>query len=158
MKTHRILFAAVFSFVAAAAYAQTGATGPMALKHTRFRSHDVIVIIHARDHDTNLKSTTNDIDMVRNVNCLSAKGCVITIAGWASLSGSQPYTFCSYVDGVAAGPACPTQTAPVVSTLQSVDVPMGVHTVQTVETQSAPGGVISAWEVNYTLYELKYAE
>jgi hypothetical protein len=156
MNTYKFLLAAAFSVVTAATYAQPVVSSTEPLKHTRFRSRDVIVVIHARDHDTRLNGTENDIDRVRNVDCKSAKGCVLTITGWAWFNDSQSHAFCSYVDGVAAGPACPTQNADVVSSLQTVDVPTGIHTIETKELQGAPGGVISAWEVNYTLYELKY--
>lgn len=155
MNTHTFLLAAALSVATAVLYAQAGT---MDQKHTRFRSRDSIVIIHARDHDTKLNGSENDIDMARQVTCKSAQGCVITMQGWAYFNDSQSHAFCSYVDGVAAGPACPAEDSALVSTLQTMDVSTGVHTLQTKETQGSAGGVISAWEVIYTMYELKYAE
>ena len=103
----------------------------------------------------NVQAGTTNLDERKWMDCKSVAGCTINIESVMLAEGDYQYTVCSLVDGKPAPPACPPQYDLNFSTLQSVYVKQGRHSVQTQITVGG-AGIVKNWQINYTLYEQTY--
>jgi hypothetical protein len=122
--------------------------------HARGR---VDILVHA-GASANLVPGYSNIDKKGNMNCDDPSGCLITISTEFVITGSTGalYEVCTLVDGQAAQPPCEDdqQQYFTSTTLQSIVVAAGKHTVQTQFYDEGQNGTLGGWEISYTQYRL----
>lgn len=126
------------------------------------RSHRgrVTFILH-KDKEANISIVTglNYLDPIRNVDCKSATGCIISISGIAEItSGVGSPQLCSFVDQRPSFPACASQIIQGqmnrINFLASAIVGQGTHAIQSAVSSSDSTGTIDFWMMQYTVYEI----
>jgi hypothetical protein len=116
------------------------------------------VILHSGHTPIALAVGENIIDPPRRFNCYSAAGCIVIAATSVKDSDTIGAYSCALVDGAAGDPGCVfgsgTGNPRIVLTRQQFSVAQGQHTLQTVEYSDNAVGEVSAWEADYTIFEL----
>jgi hypothetical protein len=118
-------------------------------------------ILHTGKKPVSIQGTgLQYLDPVRNFNCKSVKGCIVSVQGTFQFSGVNGYPgLCGFVDGNPTFPACANfysgfeQSTGLLNFLGSGRVTQGIHTIQSAVSDTVAGGQIDYWEMQYTIYE-----
>ena len=123
----------------------------------RFKSSDIIMIVHHGNTSATLVTGWNPIDTPKQMTCKSSSGCLIVLASEADVQHTGGVKVCSFVDGVVAKPKCQLDTniGNMAIMRASARVSAGNHTVETKVYSINPFGNLGVWQFEYTLYELK---
>lgn len=125
------------------------------------RSHGgrVDFILHDGKKPFSIPVGTTYLDPLRNFDCRSAKGCLVSVVGVLEFTNASPQ-LCSFVDGNPTFPTCgyPATAGDItafVNFLGSAKVGPGTHTFQSAVNNSySNNGMVDEWEVQYTVYEI----
>jgi hypothetical protein len=116
----------------------------------------VNLILHEGHKPITIQIGYNYLDTLRQFNCKSANGCIVTIHGVLEFTNNGPQ-LCSFVDGNPTFPACGSITAnggtAQVPFIGSAKVTHGTHTIQSAASAVNAGGSVNYWEMQYTVFE-----